>query len=283
MVGTYTGFEESRHAIFDPPPPPPLKTCAAVLLSAALALPAAAQGVTDAVRNSQVLTHAPSYVTSLTTPLTANAPRILGRVWTGLVQHLQIEVLPGPAGSTTTFGVGTGFRCAYGPGDTGAQVVEFHNARGTYSRDQPIARACPTWGPAKCARSVTVMGRIFTANRGYPTCPAGDAPALGVAADDIPDSRQDLRASSGTSGTAKGIFRVRVWGNFCFAAGGVCRSLKTIDGTILTSSLVSEYGYAATFQPGANCGPARWPTPEMQAAGGPPYAEWCDVTVDVRR
>ena len=272
------------------PPPPPLieacaalLPCAALLLSATLALPAAAQGVTDAaVRNSQVLTRAPAYVSSLTTPLTAPAPRILGRVWTGLVQNLQIEA--GPPQGTTTFGVGAGFRCAYGPGDTDdQQVVEFHNARGTYSHGQPIARACPTWGPAKCARTITFMNRSFTANRGYPPCPAGGAPALGDAADDTPDSRQELGARSGTRGTANGIFRVRVWGNFCYAAGGVCRSLKTIDGTILTSSLVSEYGYAATFRPGDNCGPARWPTPEMQAAGGPAYAEWCDVTVDVRR
>ena len=236
----------------------------------------------DAVRDSQVLMPAPATVTSLTTPLTDSAPRILSRVWTGLVRNLQIEA-GGPQG-TTTFGVGSAFRCAYGPGEMGNQmVVEFHNATGTYSHSQPIARACPTWGPAKCARSVTVRGRTFTANRGYPPCPAGGAPALGDAADDIPDSRQELRARSGTSGTANGIFRVRVWGNFCYAAGGVCRSLKTIDGTILTSSLVSRYGYAATFRPGLNCGPARWPTPEMQAAGGPVYAEWCDVTVDVRR
>ncbi len=253
----------------------------------------------DAVRDSRVLTSAPTYVSSLTTPLTAPAPRILGRVWTGLVQNLQIEA--GAPQGTTTFGVGSGFRCAYGPGERdNQQVVEFHNARGLYSRGQPIARACPTWGPAKCARTVTVDLSMFgqgrhtvTANRGYPPCPGTwnaqnngqrqGAPALGAAADDIPDSRQELGARSGTRGTANGIFRVRVWGNFCFAAGGVCRSLKTIDEATLTSSLVSRYGYAATFRPGANCGPARWPTPEMQAAGGPPYAEWCDVTVDVRR
>ncbi len=266
---------------------PPFPACAALVVAAALALPAMAQSIQQtAITHSRALTPAPSVVTSLTANLTDPAPQIQNRTWTGLVRNLQIEVLPGP--DATTFGVGPDVRCAYGPGDKDDRVVEFHNARGLYFRDQPIARACPTWGPAKCSRSVTVMGHTFTANRGYPPCPGewgnDGAPALGAAADEIPDSRQELSATRRTSKTANGIFKVRIWGNFCYAAGGVCRSLKTIDGTTLTAPLVSRYGYAATFRPGpSNCGPARWPSEAWQQRNGPGYAEYCDITVDVRR
>ncbi len=261
---------------------------ATVLMSAALALPAAAQ-VSQAAINSRVLMPAPVTVTSLTANLVGAAPTVRGRTWTGLVNNLKIEALPSDTG-TTAFGVGSGSRCAYGGGNPDGQIVEFHNANGTYSRGRPIAEACRHWGPAKCSRTVTVQGRSFTANRGYPRCPSswgtGGAPALGPAADDIPDSRQDLRARPGTRNTHKGIFRVRIWGNICYLFGRVCRSFNNASTQSLLSydkGYLNSSGYAATFRPASNCGPGRWPTPELQAAGAPPYAEWCDVTVDVRR
>ncbi len=260
---------------------------AAVLMSAALALPAAAQ-VQQAVRNSRALPFAPAHVSSLTANLVGTAPTVQGRTWTGLVRNLKIEALPSDRG-TTTFGVGSGSRCAYGGGNPDDPIVEFHNATGTYSRGGPIAKACRHWGPAKCSRTVTVRGRSFTANAGYPRCPSSwggnGAPALGDAADDIPDSRQDIRARPGTRNTHKGIFKVRVWGNFCLGGGTICRSFKD-DSTLRylsnSSDFINSYGYGATFRPAYNCGPARHATPQLAAAGAPPFAEWCDVEVDVR-
>ncbi len=265
----------------DMSPPPLIEACAALLLSAALALPATAQGVPGAaVRNSRVLESAPATVYALTTNLVGAAPLIQGRHWTGVSQNLTIDALPGP--DATTFGVGPGSHCAHTPGVSGG--VQFHNPTGTYSRGQPIATACPTWTARKCSRSVTFMGRTFTANRGYPPCSEASndvTPLTGEYTGNTPNQQDNSFTPTRTP--SNGIFQVRVWGNFCFAGGRICRSLKTIDGSTLTSSLVNQLGYAATFRPGANCGPPRWPTTEMEAAGGPPYAEWCDVTVDVRR
>ena len=232
------------------------------------------------MRDSRVLTSAPAYVRSLTTNLVDAAPRIHGRTWTGVSQYLTIEALPGP--DATTFGVGSSSHCAQTPGASGG--VAFHNARGTYSRGQPIATACPTWTSPKCSRSVTFMGRTFTANRGYPPCTGDTTSLTGEYTGNTPEQQTDPDTFTPIDRTpSNGIFRVRIWGNFCSSAGYICRSLKTIDEVTLTSDLVSRHGYAATFRPGPNCGPPRWPTPEMQAAGGPAYAEWCDVTVDVRR
>ncbi len=266
--------------------------CAALvaLALAALAMPAQAQ---FNPRDTRVLMPAPSYVTSLTANLVGPAPRFVGRTWTGVVRNLRIEALPDSQGRMT-FGVGPGSRCAYGAGDTDDRVVEFHNADGTWSRGEAIAEACPHWGPARCSRTVTVdlreqgQGmRTFTVNRGYPACPSswGDAgaPALGDAADDVPDSRQDIRARDGTRGVHKGIFRVRIWGNFCVGAGAVCRSFKDGGANGIIRGNFVNFGYAATFRPASNCGPPRWPSPRWQAAGAPAHAEWCDVTVDVRR
>ncbi len=294
-------------------PPPCRKAFAIVLLSAALALPAAAQvtKLEQAAQRSRALPSTPATVTSLTTPLVGRAVSVNGRTWNVLTRGLDIEARPNPQGMMN-FGVGSDVRCAYGLGDRDqTQVVEFHNPTGRYSRGQPIARACPHWGPRKCSRTVTVnLGALgfgthtYTVNRGYPRCPDAwntpetvmvdgesvstrvGAPALGDAADDIPDSRQEITATDRQQGTHNGIFTVRIWGKICIAARYFeqCASLVDNDSTVLKSrSSLNELGYVATFPPAYNCGPARWPTPELQAANAPPYAEWCDVTVDVRR
>ncbi len=116
----------------------------------------------------------------------------------------------------------------------------------------------------------------YTANSGYPPCPSewGDGGAPAIAEGD-----------NKSAGAHNGIFTVRIWGNFCIGGGITCHSLKDDGARALLSSrnILNLTGYGATFRPAGNCGPARWPTPELRAAGAPAYAEWCDVTVDVRR
>ncbi len=282
---------------------PPFPACAALVVAAALALPAMAQSIQQtAITHSRALTPAPSVVTSLTANLTDPAPQIQNRTWTGLVRNLQIEVLPGP--DATTFGVGPDVRCAYGPGDKDDRVVEFHNPTDTYSRGQPIARACPTWGPAKCSRSVTFMGHTFTANRGYPAC-TGPTETLNVdgytgstptqQAGDTPSTYTPGTPGTFTPGTtptpraktpSNGIFRVRIWGNVCINGGTNCLSLRdpmTTRWLAGSTGVIHLTGYGATFRPGSpHCGPARWPSEAWRMRGGPGYAEYCDITVDVR-
>ena len=46
--------------------------------------------------------------------------------------------------------------------------------------------------------------------------------------------------------------------------------------------MLDDGGYVASFGPHdspSNCGPPTWPTRAHQAAGHPPYAEWCDISV----
>ena len=277
---------------------------AALLLSAALALPVSAQHIPQsAIDNSRVLMPAPAYVYSLTAPLTGGAPTVQGRSWTGLVRNLTIEALDSPGGMThdrTTFGVGSGSHCAHTPGVSGG--VEFHNPTGTYSRGQPIAIACPTWTTRKCSRSVTFMGRTFTANRDYPPC-TGPTETLNVEgytgrtsnqqAADAPSTYTPGTPGTFTPGTtptpraktpSNGIFKVRVWGNVCLRGGVTCRSFKDGAGRdLLRGDVAPRFGYGATFAPGSNCGPERWPSEAWRQRNGPGYAEYCDVTVDVRR
>ena len=276
-----------RHVI--PPPPFFLEACAAVLpalaLAATLALPVGAQHIPQsAIDNSRVLDSNVFYVTSLTNNLVWQAPTVQGRTWTGLVQNLQIEPLPGPAGSTT-FGVGSNSHCAHTPGVSGG--VEFHNPTGTYSRGQPIAIACPTWTTRKCSRSVTFMGRTFTANKGYPRC---TGPTETLTVDGYTGSTPTQQTDPGTftpiaKTPSRGTFRVRVWGNVCLGGGSPCYSLKDEGNRrwpANSSSAIHQFGYGATFQPARHCGPARWPSEAWRQQGGPGYAEYCDVTVDVR-
>ena len=288
---------------FTPPPPPPLflRAFAAVLLTV-LALPASAQNednIPNADRHSRVLQAAPASVNNLTQSLTGSAPNVQGRIWSGLVQNLQIEVLPGPAGSTTTFGVGPGFKCAHSPGS--GQPVEFHNATGTYSLGQPIAIACPTWKAKKCSRSVTFMGRTFTANRGYPRCTGDTEPLTGEYTGSTPQQQAVDTPSTYTPGTpgtytpgppptpiaktpSNGIFKLRIWGNVCIRSGVVCRSFKDGAGRalLLNPGVIYLVGYGATFRRASHCGPERWPSEAWRMAGGRGYVEYCDVTVDVR-
>ncbi len=44
----------------------------------------------------------------------------------------------------------------------------------------------------------------------------------------------------------------------------------------------ADGGYVASFGPHDspfNCGPPTWPSAAHQAAGHPPYSEWCDISV----
>ncbi len=270
---------------FTPPPPPFLKAFAAILLSTALSLPASAQQIQQtAITHSRVLQSTTTYVTRLNQNLVWPAPTVQGRTWTGLVRNLKIEVLPGPAGSTTTFGVGGDFKCAHSPGP--GQPVEFHNATGTYSRGGAIARACPTWTARKCSRSVTFMGRTFTANRGYPTCNEDTDENLPSDGQYTGKTRKQQTAvpDSIARTLSNGIFRVRVWGNVCINGGATCRSFKDGEGRnlIRNPTVVHLTGYGATFQHARHCGPERWPSEAWQQRSGPGYAEYCDITVDVR-
>ncbi len=212
-------------------------------------------------------------------------PTVGGRTWTLLVQNLQIEALPGPAGSTTTFGVGPDSHCAHSAGANGG--VEFYNPTGTYTHGQPIARACPTWTTRKCSRSVHFMGQTFTANKGYPPCTGDTTPLTGAYTGDTPQQQSD----PGTSFTpidrtpSNGIFRVRIWGKLCFSGGRGCRSLKDLSRAEIESEVVQESvnrnGLGDTFQHASHCGPERWPNEAWRQARGPGYSEYCDVTVDV--
>ncbi len=221
-------------------------------------------------------------VTSLTPDLIGAAPIVQGRTWTGLVQSLKIEALDGPDG--TTFGVGSNSHCAHTPGVSGG--VQFHNPTGTYSRDGAIAIACPTWTARKCSRSVTFMGRTFTANRGYPACKGDTTSLTGEYTGNTPEQQTDPDTFTPIDRTpSTGTFRVRIWGNVCLAGGTNCRSLRdeeTRRWLANSLNIIHPFGYGATFGPGPNCSPPHWPSEAWRGANGLSYAEYCDVTVDVR-
>ena len=83
-----------------------------------------------------------------------------------------------------------------------------------------------------------------------------------------------------------GDLRVRVWGRL--SDNRNANSINLRGGNVDVSGLypsLGDYhtsGYLATFAPGPDCGPARWPTEGFQQAGFPPYAEWCELTIKVR-
>ena len=182
------------------------------------------------------------------------------------VTNLQIEALDWPG--TAILGVGSGSRCAYGSGDA-TRLVGFHNATGKYTHGQPIATACTYWGRPKCSRTVTVRGRTYTANRGSTPCPPN--PQQG--ADNVP---------TGTRIAHTGMFTVRIWGKLCVSGSGLCQPAREPIPAADVAP-INTGGYIATFKGGGNnCGPTIWPTPEMRAAGAPPYAAYCDFTFDIR-
>ncbi len=259
-----------------------MKRLMTLTAAALVALPAGAQTPVQqsAITASRVGSPAPADVTDLA-PSNLVPPQ--NSPWTGLVRDLQIEALPGP--DATTFGVGPGSHCAHTPGASGG--VEFYNVTGTYSSGQAIATACPTWTARKCSRSVTFMGKTFTANKGYPRCSeASDdvTPLTGEYTGNTPNQQDSSFTPTRTP--SNGIFRVRIWGNYCLNRGRGCRSFREAEGwfdTEITRDSIHRSGYGATFGPAPNCGPARWPSEAWRVANGVPYAEYCDVTVDVRK
>ncbi len=228
-----------------------------------------------------------AYVIRLNQNLVWPAPQVNGLTLSGAVTNLTIEALDSPGGMThdrTTFGVGPGSHCAQSAGVSGG--VEFHNPTGTYSRGGPIAIACQTYTTRKCSRSVTFMGRTFTANKGYPRCSeaSNDVTALTGQYTGTTPNQQD-NSFTPTRTPSNGIFRVRVWGKVCHGARAHaqrCWDLKNPTPPPGFPTIVNAAGYGATFRTDRHCGPPSWPTPELQAAGAPAYAKWCDVTVDVR-
>ncbi len=189
--------------------------------------------------------------------------------------------------STVTFGAGSEYRCAYGGENDAEKLVGFHNVNGRYTGGEPIAKACTYRGNPKCSRTVRIRGLSYTANRGSPPCTGPlqdpnkpeDGPPQQGANNVVPETYTPFR----------GMFTARVYGKVCLngTVGGAPRcsqfgpgGTRVMAGQWL--SHINQNGYRATFAPGKNCGPARWPTPEMRSRGHPAYAEWCDFTVEVR-
>ena len=234
---------------------PPFPACAALVVVAALALPATAQIQPAALAASWVGAAAPAKVTSLRPGNLITQPS--NSHLNGLTRDLKIAA----TNWTATVAIGTAGRC--GSDDDGTTrtwvrnpdkvtllnpegweaqrsgtprpLVRYHIADDRYSRGEPIARACTYW--------------------------------------------EEGRWKPATGGT----FTLRIWGKLCHA--GIsnvqrCWDLSTPTPPRGLLAVARLSGYGATFAPGSpNCGPERWPSPEWQADGGPPYAEWCDVEV----
>jgi len=152
----------------------------------------------------------------------------------------------GKAGNwTAAVAIGEAGRCAYDQGQiTINNLVNFHvpSHRVYYPGDR-VARACTWYGPKGGATEST-----FNA---YKT----------------------------------GWFTVRLYGTICdtsttpsctsFSPSGPVSHLGDFD-----CAQANRGGYRATFAPGPNCGPAKWPTQHLRDIGAAAYTEWCDFVVD---
>ncbi len=209
----------------------------------------------EALRFSWVGAAAPAKVNSLRPGnLIAQPPSRLGSQATNVVRNLDIEA----TNWTATVAIGTAGRC--GSDDDGTTRTWVRNPA-------KVTRLNPEGWEAQRSGTPRPLVRYHIADdrhsRGDPIARACTFWSEG-------------RWKPATGGT----FTLRIWGNVCLRGGRTCRSLKDGAGqTLLTPDVVNGFGYQATFAPGPNCGPARWPSPEWEAAGGPPYAEWCDVEV----
>ena len=72
---------------------------------------------------------------------------------------------------------------------------------------------------------------------------------------------------------------IRVYGMICASDGTDCQSLHS---SLTNPERYETKGYNALLKPGADCGPAKWPTSGLRSAGAPAYAEWCDFGVNVQ-
>jgi len=84
-----------------------------------------------------------------------------------------------------------------------------------------------------------------------------------------------------------GWFTVRLYGTICDTDASGCTSF-TPSGPVqhiddFECSKANATGYLATFAPGKNCGPPKWPTKHLRDIGAPPYAEWCDFVVNAAK
>ena len=177
----------------------------------------------------------------------------------------------------------------------------FRNAGKTpvYDPRAPLAlsiKACSyRWIAPKCSRSVTFMDKTFTANRGYPPCTEDTTPLTGEYTGDTPRQQTDPGGFVARPRTtvSNSTFKIRIYGKVCRDQSiGQCvlfrRGNMDVSGGGISCVQAQRYGYFATFSPAANCGPPQWPTIAMRDAYNngdtrfPPYAEWCDFTVDAR-
>jgi len=147
---------------------------------------------------------------------------------------------------TAAVAIGNAGRCAYDQGQiTTSNLVNFHvPSHQVYNPGEEVAQACTWYGP-----EVQVPGTPRTFNK-----------------------------------YKKGWFTVRLYGTICdTSTEPSCTSFRP-SGPVphvgdFECSQANTTGYLATFAPGPNCGPAKWPTKYLRDIGAPP-AEWCDFVVN---
>jgi len=189
----------------------------------------------------------------------------------GRATYLAIEAL---GGFDAEFAMGNKAMACADPGAKPTFHSMFFRNSGrlpVYDPSRPLAasiQACPyRWQAAKCSRTVTVGGISYTANRGYPPCSGG-----GQDATSQQTAPSDFVAMPRTTGSGS-TFRIRIWGKVCEdnPGGTGCHLFRKGGGDNagvgLSCVRAHRFGYAATFAPGANCGPPERPTP---ARCGPP-------------